>query len=409
MEVVHQRCAGLDVHKDTVVACARVVEGGKTRREVRTFSTTTGGLLVLLDWLRSQGCTHAAMESTGVYWKPVWHVLEEAFVLVLANAMHIRAIPGRKTDVNDATWIADLLAHGLIRGSFVPPRPIQELRDLTRTRTQLVRERARHIQRVQKTLEDANLKLTGLITDVLGVTGRRILEGVIRGETDPSQLIGPRLHGRLKATREQFHEALRGEIREHHRFLLRMHLDQIDGVGKAVAELEVRIEKLMEPFKELPERLSTIPGVSGTTAAIILGEIGLDMSRFPTSGHLISWAGLCPGNNESAGKRRSTRLREGAPWLKAALVQAAWPATKKKDSYLRSQYYRLKTRRGPKKAIAAVAASMLTAAYYILLRGEPYRDLGPAHHDLINREKTTRRLICRLRDLGVEVAVKPAA
>jgi transposase len=409
LEICHPRCAGIDVHKDTVVACVRLVEGGRIRQEVRTYRTTTSGLLELRDWLASERCSHVAMESTGVYWKPVWHVLEDDFDLVLANAMHIKNVPGRKTDVNDAMWIADLLAHGLIRGSFVPPRPIQELRDLTRTRTQLTKERARHVQRIQKTLEDANIKLTGLVKDILGVTGRAILRALIAGETDPDGLVPRHLHGCLKATREQLLQALRGSVRDHHCFLLKLHLAEVESLEAAVRQLEARIHDMVEPLREALDRLTTIPGVSKTTAPILLAEIGPDMSRFPTAGNLISWAGLCPGNDESAGKRRSTKIRAGNPWLRSALVQAAWPAARKKGSALRSQYIRIKARRGAKKAAVAVAASILTAAYFILLRGVPYQDSGPLHLVQPDRQKTATRLIRKLKELGLRVEVKPAA
>ncbi len=407
MEVMYPRCAGLDVHQHSLAACARIVEGGKVRQEVRTFETTTQGLLDLCDWLSAQGCTHVAMESTGVYWKPVWHVLEDSFELVLANATHIRSVPGRKTDVNDATWIADLLAHGLIRGSFVPPTPVQELRDLTRTRKQLVREVAQHVQRLQKTLEDANIKITGVISDVVGVSGRALVEALIAGETDPERLVD--LTRRLKAPRARLVEALRGRVRDHHRFLLRLHLAQIDALRAAVHEVEARIGEVLRPFRERAQLLTTIPGISDTVAHVIVSEIGIDMSRFPTSAHLISWAGLCPRNDESAGKRRSTRIRKGAPWLKTTLVQAAWAASQKKGSYLRAQFLRLKARRGPMKAIIAVAASMLTAAYHMLRTGQPYRDLGDAYFDTRDRSRIARRLIRRLHDLGLDVEVRPAA
>jgi len=409
MEVVHARCAGLDVHQQQVAACARIVEGGKVRREVRSFETTTTGLLALSEWLSGEGCTHVAMESTGVYWKPVWHVLEASFELVLANAAHIRNVPGRKSDVSDAPrWIADLLAHGLIRGSFVPPTPIQELRDLTRTRKQLMRESARHTLRLQKTLEDADLKITGVISDLLGASGRAVLEALIAGETDPERLL-ERTSGRLKAPRSRLIEALRGRIRDHHRFLLRLHLAQIDALHAAAHEVEERIEQVLRPFPERAELLTTIPGVSQTAAHVILGEIGLDMSRFPSAAHLISWAGLCPRSDESAGKRRSTRIRKGAPWLKTVLVQAAWAASRTKGSYLRAQFLRLRARRGPMKAIVAVAASILTAAYHILQTGKPYHDLTDAYLDARDRARLTRRLLRRLRDLGLEVEVRTAA
>jgi transposase len=408
MEVVHSRCAGLDVHQQALMACVRVIEQGQVRQEIRGFETTTQGLLALCDWLAAQGCTHVAMESTGVYWKPVWHVLEASFELVLANAAHIRNVPGRKTDVSDALWISDLLAHGLIRSSFVPPTPVQELRDLTRTRKQLVREVAQHVQRIQKTLEDANLKLTGVISDVVGVSGRRLLEALIAGETDPEQLV-EHTTGRLKAPRARLVEALRGRVRDHHRFLLRLHLSQVDALRAAVKEVEARLGDVLRPFRERAELLMTIPGIRETAAHVIVAEIGIDMSRFPTAAHLVSWAGLCPRSDESAGKRRSTRIRKGAPWLKTTLVQAAWAASRKRGSYLRAQFLRLKTRRGPMKAIVAVAASMLTAAYHMLRTGQPYRDLGDAYFDTRDRNRITRRLIRRLHDLGLDVEVQPAA
>ncbi len=408
MEVVHRACAGLDVHQETVVACARVIVGGEVVQDVETFATTTQGLLALCDWLAERGCSHVAMESTGVYWKPVWHVLENSFELVLANAGHIRNVPGRKTDVNDAMWIADLLAHGLIRASFVPPTPVQELRDLTRTRKQLVREIAQHTQRIQKTLEDANVKLTGIISSVLGKSGRAILDALVAGETDPEKLV-ELTTGRLKANRSDLVEALRGRVREHHRFLLKLHLGQVDTLQAAVRDVEARIGETLRPFRERAELLTTIPGVSDTVAHVIISEIGIDMSRFPTAGHLISWAGLCPRSDESAGKRRSTRVRKGAPWLKTTLVQAAWGATRKKDSYLRAQFHRIKSRRGTMKAILAVAASILTAAYHMLRDGVAYRDLRGDYFDQRDKSKLAKRLIRRLSDLGIQVEIKTAA
>ncbi|MBI2161125.1 MAG: IS110 family transposase [Candidatus Rokubacteria bacterium] len=409
MDVIHPKCAGLDVHKDSVVACARLVTGQKATHEVKTFGTTTRDLLALADWLTARGCTHVAMEATGVYWKPVWHVLEGSFELVLANAMHIRNIPGRKTDVNDATWIADLLAHGLIRGSFVPAPPLQDLRDLTRTRTQLVRERARHILRIQKTLENANLKLASVLTDVLGVTGRNLLEALIAGEASPERLADLAHDPRLKASRAEFVEALHGRITPHHRFILALHLRQIDALDTAVREIEARLEDALAPFRAAVARLTTIRGIAETAAHVLIAEIGVDMSHFPSAGHLISWAGLCPRLHESAGKRRSTRTRHGNRWLKTMLVQAAWGAVRHHHGgYLRAQFVRLRSRRGPKKAILAVAASMLTAAYYMLRDGTDYRDLGADHFDRREKAKLARRLITRLHDLGFTVEVRAA-
>jgi transposase len=348
------------------------------------------------------------MEATGVYWKPVWHILEGSFELVLANAMHIRNVPGRKTDVNDAMWIADLLAHGLIRASFVPETPIQNLRTLTRTRKQLVREKAQHVQRLQKTLEDANIKIASVVSDIMGKSGRAILDALVRGETDPEKLVAV-AGKRLKASRKTLLEALRGRISDDHRFLLKLHLDQIAALAAAIAAVDERVGTVLDPFRAAAESLTTIPGVSDVVAQVIISEIGLDMSRFPTVGHLISWAGLCPRNDESAGKRRSTRLRMGAPWLKTILVQAAWCATRAKNTYLRAQFHRIRARRGPKKAIMAVAASILTAAYIMLRDGVEYRDLGHDYFDHLDKTKTVSRLLRRLGELGVDVEVKAAA
>jgi len=407
MEVLYPRCAGLDVHAKSVVACVRIASGATVTYAHRTVSTHTRGLLELTDWLTAQGITQVAMEATGVYWKPVWHVLEGHATLVLANAMHIRNIPGRKSDTNDATWISDLLALGLIRSSFVPPAPIQDLRDLTRTRKQLVREIARHTQRIQKTLEDANVKLTEVISDILGASGRAILKALVAGETDPEKLAGL-TSGRLKATRAELVAALHGRVTAHHRFMLKLHLAQIAALDTAVADVEAHIREALVPFRAAVSLLTTMPGVSETAAAVIVAEIGDDMAQFPSAGHLLSWAGLCPRLDESAGKRRSTRTRQGAPWLKTTLVQIAWPAARKKHRYFQAQFLRLKTRRGPKKAIVAVAASMLTDVYYMLRNGTEFHDLGDqyfAHHD---KARLTTRLLKRLRDLGVEVQVKAA-
>jgi transposase len=408
MQVLNRCCAGLDVHKDEVVACVRVAVGGEASHEVRRFATTTRGLVELADWLEVCGVTHAAMEATGVYWKPVWHVLEERVELVLANAAHIRNVPGRKTDVNDATWIADLMAHGLIRASFVPPAPIQELRDLTRTRKQLGREIAQHTQRSQKVLEDANIKLASLISDVLGMSGRRILKALVAGESDAGALAA--LGGsRLKSSRRELKEGLEGRITAHHRFLIGQHLRMIEELEAAVAAFDARIEAALAPFRDAAERLTSLPGISDIAAQTILAEIGPDMSAFPTAGHLLSWAGLTPRLDESAGKRRSTRVKKGAPWLKPVLVQCAFAAARAKNTYLQAQFLRLKARRGPKKAAIAVAASILTAAYHMLRDGTFYNDLGPnhfAHHD---RTGAAMRLVRRIKDLGYDIEIKAAA
>ena len=365
-----------------------------------------GGLLELAAWLTEAGCTHVAMEATGVYWKPVWHILEESFTLVLANARHIRNVPGRKSDKNDAAWIADLLAHGLIRGSFVPPAPIQELRDLTRTRKQLVGEVARHTLRLQKTLEDANVKLTRVVSDILGASGRAILAAIIAGETDPERLADCTT-GRLKAGRADIVAAVH-RVTAHHRFLLQLHLAQIDALTATVQQIEQRADEVLRPFREAADRLATIPGVSETVARVIIAEVGVDMMRFPSAGHLVSWAGLCPRLDESAGKRRSTRIRHATPWLKTALVQAAWAATRKNGSYLQSQFRRLRGKRGPKKAIVAVAASMLTAAYFMLRDETDYHDLGGRYLADRDKHRVTQSLLRRLHNLGVQVEVKAA-
>ena len=409
MEVLYPHCAGLDVHKDTVVACGRHMANGEVRREVRTFKTTTKELLALSDWLADEGCTHIAMEATGVYWKPVWHVLGDGdFTLVLANAAHVKNVPGRKTDVNDATWLADLLAHGLIRGSFVPDEQTQEMRSLLRTRKQLVRERSSHVQRLQKTLEDANIKLDSVISDILGLSGRRMIEALIAGETDPEGLAAL-AHRRIKATPDELEAALHGRVTRRHRFLLRLHLQQIDAIDAAIDQIDQEVDADVEPFRAAIALLTSIPGVSVLSAEIILAEIGRDMSRFPTAGHLISWAGLCPKNDESAGKRRSTRMRKGAPWLKTTLVQCAWAASRKKASYLQAQFHRLRARRGAKKAIGALAASILTTVYHMLTSGEFYRDLGPDHFDRRANGRQTSRLVARLLNLGYAVQLTPLA
>lgn len=404
MEVLFPRCAGLDVHKDSVVACVRCVSSPE-HREVRTFGTTTSELVELGDWLASHGVTHVAMEATGVYWKPVWHMLEDRFEQVLANAQHIRNVPGRKTDVNDAMWIADLLAHGLIRSSFVPPSRIQELRDLMRTRKQLVREVSQHTLRIQKTLEDANIKVSSVLSNVVGTSGRKMLHAIISGVTDPAALADLAV-GTARKKRDDLIEALRGRVTDHHRGLLRLHLSLIAALETALAELDATVGKALEPIEARAKILTTIPGVGDIAARVIVAEIGIDMSRFPTSSHLISWAGLCPRSDESAGKRRSTRVRKSANWLKTTLVTAAWTAARKKNSYLQAQFFRLKARRGAKKAIMAVAASMLTAAYYMLRDGVEYRDLGPQHLDRRDQGKTINRLIKRLTALGCEVEVR---
>jgi transposase len=358
-------------------------------------------VLALSEWLSALDVTHVAMEATGVYWRPIWHILDGEFEIVLANAMHVKNVPGRKTDVNDATWIADLLAHGLVRSSFIPPTPIQELRMLTRTRKKLVRERASHAQRVDKILQDANIKLGSVLTNIMGQSGRAILDAFIAGETDPEKLVAL-VSKRVKASRAEIIEALRGKVTSNHRFLLKLHLGQTDALGVAIAELDTEVGERLEPFRRAATRMTQIPGVLDVAAAGIVSEIGVDVSRFATAGHLISWAGLCPRNDESAGKRRSTKLRQGAPWLKTLLVQCAWSATRAKQTYLQAQFLRIKARRVPRKAIMAVAASILTAIYHMLKNDTDYVDLGP-NHFVRDRTRAATQLLRKLDRLGFEV------
>ena len=407
MEVLYPRCAGLDVHKKTVVACVRIQQGQSVDQEVRTFETTTSGLLDLSAWLSEKGCTLAVMEATGVYWKPVWHILADGeFELVLANAAHVKNVPGRKTDVNDAPWLSELAAHGLIRGSFVPDRPTQELRSLLRTRKQLVRERSSHTQRLQKTLEDANIKLNSVISDILGVSGRAMLEAMIAGQTDPAVLAGF-ADRRIRATPEELREALRGRLTAHHRFLLQLHLEQIDALNRAIARIDEAVKSDLDSFREAAEIIKTIPGFDDLSAQTVLSEIGVDMSRYPSDAHLLSWACLCPRNDESAGKRRSTRMRKGSRWLKATLFSCAWAAARTKRSYFHAQFHQIKARRGGKKAIGAVAASLLRTIYHMLKDGTLYQDLGADHFDKRHKTASTRRLVQRLQNLGFAVQLIP--
>jgi transposase len=407
MELLHRRCCGLDVHKETVVACLRLASDGEVMTEVRTFQTITADLLRLSEWLAANDCTHVAMEATGVYWKPVWHILDDdEFALLLVNAAHVKNVPGRKTDVNDATWLAELLAHGLLRASFVPDVQTQEMRTLLRTRKQLVREQSSHVLRVQKTLEDANIKLDSVLSDLMGKSGRAMIEALIAGETNPAKLASL-ADRRIKASPEQLREALRGRVTKQHRFLLRLHLDQIDGLEAAMATIDAQVEVSLRPFRTAVGLITSIPGIKNLSAQVIISEIGIDMSRFPSSAHLISWSCLCPRNDESAGKRRSNRARKGAIWLKTTLVQCAWAAVKKKDSYLHAQFHRVAARRGKKKAILAVAASMLTAIYHMLKDGTMYQDLGRNHFDRRSTDQQKKRLLKRLTDLGYAVALTP--
>jgi transposase len=407
MDTLYPRCAGIDVHKSNVVVCVRCCDRpGKVFEEIRTFSTMTSDLLALADWLAGHGVTHVAMESTGVYWKPVFNILEGGVAVILVNAEHIKKVPGRKTDVKDCQWIAQLLQHGLLKASFVPPPPIRELRDLTRQRTQLIQERSAAANRIQKVLEDANIKLAGVATDVLGVSGRDMLEALIAGETDPAKL-ADLARKRLREKIPALKLALAGRVTDHHRFLLRMHLDHVTHLEELIGRLGTRIEEAMAPFAEAAERLQTIPGVSQRVAETVVAEIGTNMEQFPTDGHLASWAGMCSGNNESAGKRRSGRTTKGDRWLKRILVQAAWAASHTKGTYLAAQYRRLAKRRGCKRALVAVGHTLLVIMYHVLKRGTTYAELGADFLDRLEPERLTRQLVKRLEALGHKVTLEP--
>ncbi len=409
MDVLHACCCGLDVHKKGVTACVLWAEAkGKKRKEKREFGTMTRDLLALADWLRGCGVTHMAMESTGVYWKPVWNILEGQFEVLLVNAQHIKAVPGRKTDQNDAEWIADLLQHGLVRGSFVPPTPIRELRDLTRYRVSLVQECNRISNRIQKVLEDANIKLASVATDALGASGRAMLKAMTEGEEDVEKL-AEMSRGLLRNKIPELQLALEGRLRSHHRFLLRELLEHLEFVESKIARLGREIGEQLRPFEEMVDRLCTIPGVEWVTASGLVAEIGVNMNQFADAEHLASWAGLCPGSYESAGKRKSGRTRKGSAWLRRCLCQAAWAVSTKKNNYLSALYRRLAARRGKKRAIIAVAHTLLQIAYYVLRDGKYYRELGADYFDRLHPNRVKRYLVKRLERLGFQVTLVPAA
>jgi transposase len=406
MQVLYSHCAGLDVHKKTVVACLITSDPqGGWQHETRTFSTMTRDLLALSDWLLAAGCTHVAMESTGEYWKPVFNILEAHFAVLLVNAQHIKAVPGRKTDVKDAQWIAELLQHGLLRASFIPPPAQRELRELTRHRSNFVRERATVVNRVQKVLESANIKLAAVATDVLGVSGRAMLQALIVGESEPAAM-AELAKGRLRNKREQLSQALEGRVQAHHRFVLTELLCQIDSLEDTIGRFNEQIEAYRAPFAEAIQLLDTIPGVGPETAEVLVAEMGADMSRFPTARHWAAWAGLAPGNHESAGKRRTGRTRKGNQALRQGLIQAAHAAAHTKGTYLAAQYHRLAARRGSKRAIVAVAHSMLVIAYCLLSRHESYRELGGDYFDRQRPAATAKRLVQRLENLGYRVILE---
>jgi transposase len=399
--------AGLDVHKKVVVAAIIVPDGaGGLFKETRSFGTMTADLLGLSDWLMSHGVRHVAMESTGEYWKPIFNILENNFEVILVNAQHISKVPGRKTDISDAEWIAELLRHGLLAASFIPPVGQRELRELTRYRSTFVKERATLINRVQKVLESANIKLASVATNVVGASGRAMLEAMLAGTATPEQM-AELSKGRMRSKRTELSQALEGRVKPHHRFVLTELLRQIDSLDETIARFNQEIEEYCRPFEEAVVLLDTIPGVARQTAEIIVSEIGTDMSRFPTANHLASWAGVAPGNNESAGKQRSGRTTKGNKPLGVALVQAAHAAAHTKNTYLSAQYHRLAGRRGKKRATVAVAHTILVIAYYLIKRKEPYRELGSDYFDKRRPEATANRLVRRLERLGFQVSLQP--
>jgi transposase len=405
MQVVNERCCGLDVHKKTVVACVMTPEG----KEVRTFGTMTKDLLALVDWVTACRCTVVAMESTGVYWKPIYNLLESSELrLLVVNAKHMKAVPGRKTDVKDAEWIADLLRHGLLRPSFIPERPQRELQELVRYRRSLIGERTREVNRIQKVLEGANIKLSSVISDVLGTSGRAMLDALVRGEADPVVLAEQRTSV-LRATPEQLQAALQGVVGSHQRFMLSLELEHIDALTAHLARLDAEIDERLRPFAEAVDRLDTIPGVGHRTAQELVAAIGTDMSRFPSHRHLASWAKLCPGTNESAGKRQPAGIGKGNSYLRSTLIEAAKGAARTKDCYLAAQYHRLAGRRGGKRATVATAHSILVIAYHLLKDGTTYNDLGHNYFDERDKDLVIRRAVNRIEQLGKHVTVHDAA
>ena len=406
METLITRCCGLDVHKETVQACVRLLnEQGKLTSEVRSFSTMTGALLELGNWLASLQVSHVAMESTGVYWKPVWNLLESRFALLLVNARHMKNVPGRKTDVLDCQWIAQLLQHGLLRSSLVPDRLIRAARDLTRHRSQLMGEKARLANRIQKILEDANIKLAAVASDILGKSGRAMLTAIVAGCSDPQQLASLAL-GQLRRKHDQLVAALQGGVGEHQRFLLKLLLDQLASLEELIARLEARIDQVLSPFAEQIKRLDQVPGIDVRTAQALIAETGGEMKAFPSAAHLCSWAGMCPGNHESAGKRKKGTTRPGNRWLRTTLSQCAWAASRTKNSYLSAQFRRLAARRGRKRAIVAVGRSILTIAYTMLTHDASYRDLGSDWFDRQRPNQLRRYHTKRLEALGFKVTLE---
>ncbi len=407
MEVVYTHCAGLDVHKKSVVATILVPREGTLHKETQTFGTTTPDLLTLSDWLQTHGVTHVAMESTGEYWRPIFNILEGNFEVLLVNAQHMHQVPGRKTDVKDSEWLADLLRHGLVRGSFIPPAPQRDLRDLTRHRSNFVRERTNLINRVHKTLEGANIKLASVASDVMGVSGRAILAALIEGHSDPATM-AELAKGRLRTKRDELTKALEGRVKPHHRFILTELLCQIDSLDETIEHFDEQIAEYCNPFEEVVVHLDTITGIGRDLAQALLAEIGTDMTRFGTAQRLSAWAGVAPGNHESGGKRRAARTRKGNRVVKGLLTQAAWAASRTKDTYLAALYHRLAGRRGKKKAMIAVAHAILVIVFHLIVRNEPYRELGGDYFDQQDPETTAKRLAKRIEKLGYQVVLQPA-
>ncbi len=407
MNVVYERCCGLDVHKKMLVACL-IVPGadGQRQKQVRSYSTMLADLLALRDWLTAAGCTHVAMESTGVYWKPIYNVLDGSVEVLVVNAQHLKAVPGRKTDVHDAEWIADLLQHGLLRASYIPSRAQRELRELTRTRTRLIQQRSQTINRLQKVLEDSNIKLGSVVSNIMGMSAQAMLKALLEGQTDP-HLLAELAQGRLRAKREQLEQALVGSFQPHHRFLIQEHLTHIDYLDEAIARLSQEIAAQLRPFESLLGLLDTIVGINRRLAEVLLAEIGTDVKRFPTAKHLASWAGMCPGNDQSAGKRLSGRTRKGNRWLRTALMEAAHAAAHSKNTYLSAQYHRLASRRGKQKAVLALAHSILVIVYMVMSRQEAFKELGGNYFDERDRQAVEQRLVRRLEQPGYQVSLHP--
>jgi transposase len=409
MQVVHEHCAGLDVHKKSIYACVLSLDKeGKKYREIRSFGAVTAELLRLADWLKQHGVTHVAMEATGVYWRPVWAVLEGQFELMLVNPHHVKAMPGRKTDAKDCEWLADLLQHGLVRGSFVPPTEIQDLRDLTRYRVELTQSQNRVSNRIQKVLEQANIKLSSVASDTLGVSGQLMIEAIIAGE-DNAERLADLAKRKLRQRIPDLEIALSGRVRDHHRFMLKEHLDEWKTLSSRIRRIEEEIDRCIVPFEHAVTLWQTIPGINRVTACALAAEIGVNMDQFPSPQHLASWAGVCPGHNESAGKRMSGTIRDGNRWLRRALCQASWAASRKKNSYLSAQFKRIAARRGVKRALIALAHAILIIVYMMLKTSKSYHELGGDYLEQINKEQLQNYLVRRLQRLGLTVSVQPAA